>query len=80
MFLHEVSMKKIVRVEIVAELEIDTDWYPKGYTDEQILDDEKHNWHEWVHENYISDEFSIRDKKDKKSCTFYFTSFNGKKK
>ena len=41
--------KKIVRVTVVAEVEVDTDSYPEGQrSDEDIRALELSNWPEWI--------------------------------
>jgi len=56
-------MKKIVRVEVAAEIEIDTEWYGTGTdrSDETILELEKNNWQEWIVDHVVSEKLSIRD-------------------
>ena len=59
-------MKKIVRVEVTAELEVDTSWYTEDgsdASDEEIIEAEKENWQEWIHDSIINEKISIRNKK-----------------
>jgi len=59
-------MKKIVRVEIVAEIETDTSWYEdpiKDATDEEIIICESEQYHEWIEDHIISEKITVRDKK-----------------
>jgi hypothetical protein len=53
--------KKILRVEVIAEMEVDTDWYD-GLTDEGIINVEGNNWIEWIGENRISEKITLREK------------------
>ena len=56
--------KKIVRVEVIAEMEVDTDWYGNGktVTDNEIKKAEGDNWIEWIGDNFIiSEKISVRD-------------------
>lgn len=69
-------MKKILKIEIVAEIEVDTDWYDPvedwdGITarenikdiEKHILKVEKQNYPEWILDGHIvSDKLTIRDK------------------
>jgi hypothetical protein len=52
--------KKIVRVEVVAEQEVDTEWYEDN-TDDGIIEAEAENWQEWIVDNVVSEEVTIRD-------------------
>jgi hypothetical protein len=65
--------KKIVTVKIVAEIEVDSDWYDDSLTDEGIKNIEGNNWIEWIgdhvpyhHIQTISEDISIRDVEDEK--------------
>ena len=57
--------KKIVRVEVIAEMEVDTDWYPdwcdEGITNKDIKKIESESWLEWIGDNLISEKISVRD-------------------
>ena len=59
-------MKKIITIKLIAELEIDSDYYVDK-NDNTILEVEKENFDEWLAEmqvfQVISTEFSIRDVK-----------------
>ena len=52
--------KKILRIEIVAEMEVDTDWYG-DLDDEGIKNFEGSNWIEWIGDNYISEKITLGD-------------------
>ena len=52
--------KKIITVELVAEMEVDTSWYEDD-TDDGIVEAEKYNYQEWIADHIISEEVSIRD-------------------
>ena len=61
-------MKKIIRVNIVAELEIDTDWYyaqdseiaqDKEKSEKLILDAERENYPEWLFDNFVSEKLEF---------------------
>ena len=54
--------KKIIRLEIVAEMEVNTDWYDDS-SDESIMEHEKNSWIEWIGEKYISEKITIHEKK-----------------
>jgi hypothetical protein len=41
-------MKKIIRVTVVAEIEVDTDMFADDITDEGIKNIEGENWPEWI--------------------------------
>jgi hypothetical protein len=53
--------KKILRVEVIAEMEVDTDWYD-GLNEEGIINVEGNNWIEWIGDNYISEKITLREK------------------
>ena len=56
--------KKIVTVKIVAEIEVDSEWYDNG-SDEGIKEAESDNWIEWIDEHIISEEISVKDRDEK---------------
>lgn len=61
-------MKKILKLEIIAEIEIDTDYYPNDIDDQGIINIEKEHWHEWILDenvNMIKEFLSIKDKKER---------------
>ena len=62
----EFVMKKILKVVVVAEIEVDTDWYDheKNIKDieKYILEVEKLNYFEWLHDYVVSDKLTIRNK------------------
>ncbi len=53
--------KKILRFEIVAEMEIDTEWY-NNESDEKIIEIEKGNTDPTIMDHIISEKLTIRDK------------------
>lgn len=53
-------MKKIVRVEIISECVVDTDWYEDS-SDEGMIKDERAHSHEWVLDNILSQKVTIKD-------------------
>ena len=55
-------MKKIIRAEIIAEIEVDTDWYGEVVSNETILELEKTNWQEWIVDHVIVEKLFITDK------------------
>jgi len=54
--------KKIIRVIIVAEQEIDTNWYD-GLTDEDIKNTEGEMWPEWAPNHVKSEKIELLDGK-----------------
>lgn len=52
--------KKILKVTIVAETEIETDMYA-GLTDEGIKNIEGANWLDWILDNVISEKIELLD-------------------
>jgi hypothetical protein len=54
------KMKKI-RVEVIAEAKVSAEYYP-DMTNEQIAELEKHQWHEWILDNVISEDITVTDK------------------
>lgn len=53
-------MKKILRVELIAEMEIDTTWYDED-DDESIIRSEKSVAHEWVLSNVIKERYTLKN-------------------
>jgi len=53
--------KKIIRAEIIAEIEVDTEWYGPDISDETILTLEKNNWQEWIVDRVVSEKLTIKD-------------------
>jgi len=53
-------VKKIVRVELIAEVEVDTDWYEDS-TEEGMIKDENNHFHEWDLEKIKSTKISVKD-------------------
>jgi hypothetical protein len=52
-------MKKKLTITLVAEIEIDTDWY-EDKTDKGIIETEKNNWAEWITgANLIKEEITL---------------------
>lgn len=53
-------MKKKLRLTVVAELEIDTEWYGEpGDIDEHIIAVEFDNWAEWITGHVTSEDIEI---------------------
>jgi hypothetical protein len=53
--------KKILRVTVVAEYEIDTDWYAADLNEEGIKNIEGENWYEWILDNIKSEKIELLD-------------------
>lgn len=56
------AMKKIVRVELVAEVEVDTDWYDDK-SEEGMIKIEENHFNEWILDEIVSHKISFRDLK-----------------
>ena len=56
-------MKKIIRLELIVETEVDSDWYEDSLDDEGILSIETENYPEWIFDNsdFIDEKLTIRD-------------------
>lgn len=57
--------KKVIKVEVVAEIEVDAEFY-EGMSNDEIATLEMENWQEWILENVISDKITVTDKKSEK--------------
>jgi hypothetical protein len=59
-------MKRKVRVTVVSEVEVDSEWYEEDEdaTDAEILAAEEVNWQEWVLDNVVSEEIEVLDPED----------------
>jgi hypothetical protein len=53
-------MKKILRVELIAEMEIDTTWYD-DQDDESIIKSEKEIAHEWAFSNIVKERYTLKN-------------------
>ena len=53
--------KKIIRVSVVAEVVVDTDWYVDEITDEGIKNIEGATWQEWIGDHIKSEKIEIFD-------------------
>lgn len=53
--------KKILTVTIVAEVEIDTDWYNSEISDEGIKNIEGGSWLDWIGDHVKSEKIELRD-------------------
>jgi len=57
-------MKKLIRVTVVAECEIDDACYDKeNITDEEIIKIESGFWPEWILDNIKSEKVEVKDVK-----------------
>lgn len=55
-------MKKLIRVTVVSEIEVDADEY-ENMSNDEIIDAEKQYWQEWILDHVVSERIAVTDMK-----------------